>query len=161
MKQIRYTAEQRAWAIAQMTPPLNRAVVELAKATGITQVTLRTWQKAARQKGEIVPGDGKQSRRWSSADKFRVVLETAPLSEIELSEYCRRKGIYPEQIAQWRQACEGANESAEPRLTPAERKRMRELERSLKRRDAELAEANALVALLKKLEAMQRKEKGE
>ena len=161
MKRIRYTAEQRAWAIVQMMPPLNRAVVELAKATGITQVTLRTWQKAARQEGKIVPGDGKQSRRWSSADKFRVVLETAPLSEIALSEYCRRKGIYPEQIAQWRQACECANEPAEPKLTPAERKRVRELERSLKRRDAELVEANALVALLKKLEAMQRKEKGE
>lgn len=161
MKHIRYTDEQRAWAIGQMMPPLNRAVVELANATGITQVTLRTWQKAARQEGKIVPGDGKQSRRWSSADKFRVVLETAPLSEVELSEYCRRKGIYPEQIAQWRQACECANERAAPQLTPAERKRVRELERSLKRRDAELTEANALVALLKKLEAMQRKEKGE
>ena len=27
--------------------------------------------------------------------KFAVVLETAALSEIELSEYCRRKGLYP------------------------------------------------------------------
>lgn len=42
MKYIRYTQEQRDWAIEQMMPPLNRAVVELAKATRITEVTLRT-----------------------------------------------------------------------------------------------------------------------
>jgi predicted aldo/keto reductase-like oxidoreductase len=40
-------------------------------------------------------GDGKQSDQWSSTNKFRIVLETAPLSEIELSAYCRTKGIYP------------------------------------------------------------------
>ncbi len=32
-----------------------------------------------------------------------IGLETK-LSEIELSEYCRSKGLYPEQIAAWRQA---------------------------------------------------------
>ena len=45
-----------------------------------------------------MPGNGKTSDRWSSADKFRVVLETAPLSEVEIAQYCRSKGIYPEQI---------------------------------------------------------------
>jgi len=33
------------------------------------------------------------------------VLHTATLSEIELSEYCRSEGLYPEKIAAWRQAC--------------------------------------------------------
>jgi Transposase len=161
VKRIRYTAQQREWAIEQMMPPVNRAIVELSKATGITQITLRTWQKAARLEGKIVPGDGKQSNQWSSADKFRVVLETAPLSEVELSEYCRRKGIYPEQIAQWRQACERANDMDAAKLSPAERKRIRELERSLQRKEAALAEANALLELRKKAEAIWGKEKGE
>ncbi|MGX6566598.1 transposase [Cupriavidus necator] len=61
-----------------------------------------------------MPGNGKQSDKWSSADKFRVVLETAPLSEAELSEYCRRKGMQPEQIRQWRAACEQANAKTPP-----------------------------------------------
>ena len=58
----------------------------------------------------------KPADRWSSSDKFKMVLEAASLSEEELSGYCRRKGIYPEQIAQWRQACELANG---PALGPA------------------------------------------
>ena len=38
-----------------------------------------------------------------------VVLETANLSEIEFSEYCRKTGIYPEQVKEWKDACMQAN----------------------------------------------------
>ena len=164
MKRIRYTSEQREWATQQMMPPLNRAVVELAKATGITTVTLRTWQKMARAKGRVVPGDGKQSDQWSSADKFRVVLETAPLSQAELSAYCRTKGIYPEQVSQWRQACEQANGAEASKASKGDAKqaqRIRELERTLKKKEAALAETAALLKLGKKAEAIWGKGKAE
>lgn len=162
MKYIRYTQEQRDWAIEQMMPLLNRAVVALAKATGITEVTLRTWQQQSRAEGRIVPGDGQQSNRWSSADKFRIVLETVPLSEAELSAYCRRTGVYPEQVAQWRLACEQANAGMAPAVKPPAAPapeanpmlRIRQLERRLKQKDAVLAEAGALLLLQKKAEAI-------
>jgi transposase len=32
---------------------------------------------------------------WSGEAKFAVVVETAVLSEAELSQYCREKGLYP------------------------------------------------------------------
>ena len=38
-----------------------------------------------------MPGDNKLTDEWPAEAKFAVVLETAALSEIELSEYCRRK----------------------------------------------------------------------
>ncbi|GAB7541743.1 hypothetical protein CS8_014060 [Cupriavidus sp. 8B] len=108
-----------------------------------------------------MPGDGKQSDQWSSADKFRVVLETAPLSEAELSEYCRGKGIQPEQVQQWREACEQANAAAPVKRTLAQRRedeaarrRVRELERELKRKNAALAETAALLVLQKKAAAI-------
>ncbi|TCV79201.1 hypothetical protein EDC63_13423 [Sulfurirhabdus autotrophica] len=162
MKRIRYTTEQREWAVQQMMPPLNRAVVELAKATGITLVTLRTWQAVARAEGRIVPGDGQQSDRWSSHDKFRIVLETAVLSEAELSAYCRTKGVYPMQVAQWRLACERANGEAEsPKVDTTQAQRICELERALKKKEEALAEAAALLVLRKKAEAIWGKEKEE
>jgi hypothetical protein len=167
MKQIRYTAEQRECVIQQMMPPLNRAVVELAKATGITTVTLRIWLKMARAEGRIMLGDGKQRDQWSSTNKFRIVLETAPLSEAELSAYCRTKGLYPEQIAQWRLICEQANApvTAKPAAIPEadvkQAQRIRELERALKKKEAALAEAAALLVLEKKAEAIWGKGKAE
>lgn len=162
MKYIRYTQGQRDWAIGQMMPPLNRAVVALAKATGITEVTLRTWQRQSRAEGRVVPGDGKQSDRWSSADKFRIVVETLPLSEAELSAYCRRTGVYTEQVAQWRLACEQANAgmatAVKPPAAPAPEVNpmpsIRQLERRLKQKDAALAEASALLLLQKKAKAI-------
>ena len=40
-----------------------------------------------------------------------VVLETANYSEIEFSEYCREKGLYPEQVKEWKDVCMNANDS--------------------------------------------------
>src|SRR3989338_5210505 len=167
MKQIRYTTEEGEWGINKMMPPLNRAVVELAKTTGITTVTLRTWQKMARAEGRIMLGDGKQNDQWSSTNKFRIVLETAPLSEAELSVYCRTKGIYPEQVAQWRLICEQANAPVEakpveiPEADSKQMQRIRELERTLRKKEAALAEAAALLVLEKKAEAIWGKGKAE
>ena len=158
MQQKKYTAEQKRWVITQMSPPLNRSVVELAQETGITGVTLRTWRKEAMAAGELGPiGDGSN---WSSAQKFQAVLETAPLSAEELSDYCRRKGIRPEQLRQWRAACEQANgtgvaaAAGTPVDHPAALERVKELERQLRRKDAALAEAAALLMLRKKANAI-------
>jgi hypothetical protein len=41
-----------------------------------------------------------------------VVLETAALNEAELAEYCRREGLFVEQIAAWREVCRTANANA-------------------------------------------------
>ncbi len=100
-------------------PPSNRSVRALSEETGITVMTLYAWRKQARAAGVVMPGDGKNPEGWSSAEKFRVVLECASLSELELAQYCRRKGLYLEQIAAWREACEQANESASERKRSA------------------------------------------
>ena len=151
-KRNRYTAAFREWAVAQMMPPLNRSVVELSREAGVTTNTLRTWQDAARAEGKIMARSSKPAERWSSSDKFRMVLEVASLSEVELSAYCRRKGIYPEQIAQWRQACELANGTMvdagmSPAAAKAQAKRLKQVEH-------DLTEARALLVLRKKAEAI-------
>lgn len=166
MRVVRYTAEQRQWAIGQMKPPHNRTVVELARETGITDVTLRTWRDAERAKGVLVPA-GDASEAWSGQAKFRVVLETAPLSEGELGEYCRAKGILPEQVQQWRDACEQANEpEVKPSalaevVHPDAKQQIRQLERELRRKNDALAEAAALLVLRKKANAIWGKEEDE
>jgi transposase-like protein len=156
----RYSLERREWVIRQMMPPQNRTVTELSEETGITLVTLYAWRRQAREKGVAVPGDGKQAVDWSSADKFRMVLESAGLSASEVGEYCRRKGVLVEQLQQWREACEQANaavllQSREARAqAKVSEQRIRGLERELRRKDAALAEAAALLVLRKKAAAM-------
>ena len=101
---------------------------------------------------------GKAAERWSSETKFAVVIETATLNEAELGEYCRRRGLYPEQIRAWRQACKQANRGAgRPSIsdtTRADRQRIRELEHELRREEQALAETAALLVLRKKAQAI-------
>jgi transposase-like protein len=156
----RYSVEKKEWTLRQMMAPLNRPISELAEETGIHVVTLYSWRRKARESGVVMPGNGKGPDDWSSSEKFRVVLETMALSETELSEYCRKKGLYPEQVAQWREACEKANDQAENRQQYTKEKekqsarRIKELERELKRKEAALAEAAALIILKKKANAI-------
>jgi hypothetical protein len=39
---------------------------------------------------------------WNSAEKFSAVVETASLNELELGEYCRGKGIFPDESSSQR-----------------------------------------------------------
>jgi len=89
--------------------------------------------------------------------KFAAVAECASLSEIEVGEYCRRKGLYPEQLAAWRQAFLSgmAPPKAQPKVdreqARQDQKRIKQLERELRRKDKALAETAALLVLRKKL----------
>ncbi|WP_330924439.1 transposase [Candidatus Sororendozoicomonas aggregata] len=156
----RYSEELKASVIQRMMPPNNVPIAKLVRDTGISDATLYTWRKKARAKGVPVPGDGQNPEQWRSEDKFAAVLETATLNETELSEYCRKKGLFPEQIAQWKQACLTANaEAVEQRKQLAEerkedKKKIKVLERELNRKDKALAETAALLVLAKKARAV-------
>lgn len=155
----RYSKELKASVLRKMMPPENRTVSDLSQETGITQVTLYGWRREARARGVAVPGNGEPAEQWSSAEKFRVVLETAGLTEVDLAEYCRSRGLYVEQVGQWRQSCEQGNARAQEALQGERselrqvRKRNLDLEKELRRKDKALAELAALLVLTKKLEA--------
>ena len=143
-----------------MMPPENKIVSELARETGITEQTLYTWRRQLKTQGVAVPGNGKNAEQWRSEDKFAVVLETATMSAAELSAYCRRKGLYAEQIEAWRQACRGANANAaqvgksQRSQSKDDQKRIRALEKELNRKEKALAEVAALLVLRKKAQAI-------
>lgn len=141
-------------------PPTNKPIPELAREHGISEQTLYTWRRNLKVQGVPVPGNGKNADEWSSKDKFGVVLETAGLNETELAEYCRRKGLFIEQIDAWRVACQDANAHTADRSrnqreqSKGDRKRIKQLEKELLRKDKALAEAAALIILRKKAQAI-------
>jgi transposase-like protein len=156
----RYSVERKEAILMQMMPPMNKPVVALAREHGISEQTLYNWRRNLKELGVAVPGNGKNAEDWSSQDKFGVVLETSGLNEAELSEYCRRKGLFIEQIAAWRNACQEANANAresnreQREQSKADRKRIKQLEKELQRKEKALAEAAALIILRKKAQAI-------
>jgi transposase len=153
----KYAKEKKEHALAWMGAPQNKPVPEVSKLTGIPEATLYLWRKQARSEGRAVPGDGQNPERWSAADKFAVVLETAPLAEAELAEYCRRKGLFVEQIRRWReevQAALASGDNGRAAERAQDKKRIRELEKDLRRKEKALAETAALLVLSRKYEAL-------
>ena len=55
-------------------------------------------------------GKPKRRRRWTADQKLKIVLETLQ-SERKLSEICRREGLSPTQIYQWRRQLSGSAEA--------------------------------------------------
>jgi len=93
-----------------MLPPNNMAIRQLSQEEGISAATLHKWRAEAHGKGQLLPDADAGPEGWSSRDKFAAVLETAALNEADLAEYCRKRGLYPAQIAAWRATCEQAND---------------------------------------------------
>lgn len=156
----RIAPERKEAILRKMAPPQNVSVAELARQEGISDATLYNWRKQARQRGNVLPSNSRPPEKWSSEDKFRVVIETSALNATEFSTYCRKHGLYPEQVEAWKQACLGANAQSEEQqkqnreLQKADRKRITNLERELTRKDKALAETAALLVLSKKAKAI-------
>ena len=155
-----YSQERKTAVLKRMLPPLNVAIRHLSQEEGISEGTLHKWRADARGKGQLLPDADAGPEGWSSRDKFAAVLETAALNVADLAEYCRKRGVYPAQIATWRTACEQANDwdrastARLGRATKEGKKRVKDLERDLARKDRALAETAALLVLRKKASAI-------
>lgn len=156
----RYSEEFKYSIIRRMMPPQNESVNAIARETGLSEATLHQWKKKARAKGIAVPGGQPEAERWSTQDKFSIVVETATLSEIELAEYCRSKGLYVEQVQAWRDACMQANggiaqEASQMQKNIRQKDReIKQLSQELRRKESALAETAALLVLRKKAHAI-------
>ena len=155
----RYSEERKQAILSKLLPPLSLSVADVSRSEGIGLQTLYNWRTQAREQGHPMPSNHKTPDDWSSETKLATIIETATLSESELSEYCRSKGLYPEQISAWRQACITGQMSAKAQLKAerdqarADKKRITELERELRRKDKALAETAAILVLRKKMNA--------
>ena len=139
--ELAYSPERKAAFLAKMLPANNMPLGRLSEEEGISVETLTKWQAEARAKGQFLPDAKAGPEGWTSEDKLAAVIETASLNEAELGEYCRRRGIYAEQLAVWREACARANDwerSASRQIAPKTRdanKRVQQLERELARKE--------------------------
>jgi transposase-like protein len=92
-------------------------------------------------------------------EKVRIVLAAAAIAPSELGAFLRREGVHEAELEQWRAAlvenAKSTFEGGAPKPSPrgAEAKRIKELERELRRKEKALAEAAALLILQKKLNA--------
>lgn len=158
-----YKERFKAEMVARMSAPTFASAGHLARETGVAQSTLSRWLSEATTLGAMAKKSRKKERlkkrrgrERTPAEKLQVVLDAAKLADEELGVFLREQGVFEAELLEWRQqALEGLK--AEPAVrpaSPAELKRIRELERDLRRKDKALAEAAALIVLKKKVQQL-------
>lgn len=127
--------------------------MSLSGETGVSQSSLSKWLREAKVRSMIdaktPPKKEKRPEDWTAVEKLAAVMEASGLTDTELGEFLRRKGLHEAQLTQWRQAALEALGAAKPSRAPAESRRVRELEKEVQRKDKALAEAAALLVLQK------------
>ncbi|ACT07404.1 transposase IS3/IS911 family protein [Dickeya chrysanthemi Ech1591] len=147
----RISPERKTSVLAKLLPPYNMTVAAVAQMEGISEATLYNWRNNAKTEGKPVPGAEKNSEQWPAEARFAVIVETATLSETEIAEYCRKKGLYPAQITQWRQAFLQIPSTDDKAALKQSQKENKQLKKELQRKEKALAEAAAILVLRKKL----------
>lgn len=148
----RYGQAFKDRAVARLLPPESAELEVVSREVGIVVGTLERWREDAQSR----PARG---RAWTAGARLEAVVTTAAMSEASRSAWCREHGVYPVELDQWRAACTAAlaepeEARASPQATRADRKRIKELERDLLRKDRALAETAALLVLSKKVAAI-------
>lgn len=158
-----YSDGFRARMLRRMTGPEAISATALAQQVGVSQPTLSRWLHQARTVPAMVDrpdeaGKPKSTRQWSAEDRRQVVAEAASLTDAELGAFLRGKGIHMAQLEQWRAEAKFTNapistgKKKRDRKPTAEERRIRELESQLRRTEKRLKEAEALLALQKKIQ---------
>jgi len=154
----RYGQTYKDRVMARLLPPESSAVELVSREVGVSVATLERWRSEAQAVAAGERPDG-GSRRWTAAARLEAVIATAIMDEASRSGWCREHGLYPTQRAAWTQdaiAGLGGRRAAGGTAAEAkqERRRIKELERELHRKDKALAETAALLVLSKKLSAV-------
>ena len=148
----RYGQAYKDRAVARLLPPENAAVEVVAREIGVAAGTLKRWREDAQSR----PARG---RAWTAGARLEAVITAAAMDETGKSAWCREHGVYPDELDKWRSSAttalaEPEEARASPQATRQDKKRIKELERELLRKDRALAETAALLVLSKKVAAI-------
>jgi transposase-like protein len=148
----RYGEEFKERAVARLLPPESAAIDVVARELGVSVATLERWRANAL----LEPSS---TRSWTAAARMEAVITTAAMNETERAAWCREHGVYATDLEAWRQSATQAlagpeERRATPQQTRQDQRRIKDLERELRRKEKALAEAAALLVLSKKVSAI-------
>ena len=156
---MKYGPALREAILRRILPPNSEPLSKVARDSGICLQTLFNWKNQAIADGLSFPEET-ETEKFTSKEKFHMVVESEALNETELAEYARTKGVYVEQLRQWREICENANgnHAADTvqfnKVIKEKDRQIRAIQADLDKKDKALAEVTALEVLRKKAKAI-------
>lgn len=149
----RYSEEFKKSAVEKLLHRGSRPVAAIIEELGVASPTLYQWRNDFASLGGMKKTPLRPQDRSPEA-KLKALVEFESLPEEKRGEFLRKEGLHVEHVKAWRKQLEDAltpvNKQAERLERAEDRRKIKELERELRRKDAALAETTALLVLKKK-----------
>ncbi len=161
---MEYPEKFKTRMVQKLTAPGAPSATALSEEIGVPQPTLSKWVREAGRVGDMGKTKrpkGKRPQDWTAEAKLAAVVEAASLSEEDLGAFVRRRGLHRTHLTQWREQIVAGLKAPRSKKTSVQTRRIRELERELRRKDKALAETAALLVLKKKVQAIWGDEDGD
>ena len=141
----------------------NTTLKEVADSLGVGLSSLSRWTlQAQNQELETISLNEfnymkkeKRPKDWTLEERLNMIIRCAALDEEALSEHCRKQGVYPHHVAQWKLDFASASQPDNKSVSRNEVKMLKNenkaLKKELNRKDKALAETAALLVLQKKV----------
>jgi len=108
----RYKQAFKDGAVARLLPPESAGLEEIAHEIGVGVDALERWRSEALARPA-------RERIRTAAARLEAVLTTAAMDAAGQSAWCRANGMYPQELAKWRQpATEALAAPEEARASP-------------------------------------------
>ena len=153
-----YSEQFKSAMVAKIAVSDGISASALSQEVGIPQQTLSRWVKEYAKLGGNGGGRMKSKRPedWTAEEKLKALLEYDKLDEEQRGKYLREKGLHSIHLQRWQwEFIEAyASKKKKTRGGDPKQKRIKELEKELRRKDKALAETAALLVLKKKAQAI-------
>ncbi|WP_242452185.1 hypothetical protein [Providencia rettgeri] len=146
-----------------LLPPYNWFHRRIAKELDVSPSVVSKWRTELVESG-LLPTELPLENviaDFSAEQIFFIVIETATMSERELAEYCRFKGVFVDIVKAWRALSIKAQSATSTSVSHKENKQLREerrkvkaLEKELALKEKALAETPALLVFREKFNAL-------
>jgi transposase-like protein len=150
---MRYSVEFKKSAVQKYLGRGSRSVNEILQEIGIASPTIYQWRDQFANVSGMTKLTKPQAR--SANEKLKSLMEFDALPSENRGEYLRKNGLHEEHIVEWRKQIEDAlspkKVSKQERTEKvADQKKIKDLEKEIRRKDKALAEVSALLVLKKK-----------
>jgi transposase-like protein len=139
----------------------DQTIGNIAENLGVGYSTLQKWIRLAKDSKLEKPNENMSKERspqdWNKAQRLDAILHCHSIGDEQISTYCRKNGIYPHHIIQWKVDFLSDNKNSETSSKQVQKNLKQEnkrLQKELNRKEKALAETAALLVLSKKCQAI-------
>ena len=150
---MRHSIEFKKSAVQKYLSRGNRTVNEILQEIGVASPTIYQWRNQFANVSAMTKSTKPHAR--TAKEKFKALMEFEALPDEKRGEYLRKNGLHEENLVEWRQQIEEAftprkKSLQERQELAAEKNKIKQLEKEIRRKDKALAEVSALLVLKKK-----------